>query len=139
MSFSASIALAVALVTSSNPSAAVTLNPMPQAQTVQQYVENYFADEPIMIKIAECESHFQQLSSDGSIYRGKIDNEDIGVMQINEHYQGSIAQKLNIDIYSLQGNLTYARYLYEKQGTQPWSSSKPCWGKTAQILADAAK
>ena len=61
MSFSAGIALALATVISGNPSAAAAVNqPLPQAQTVQQYVENYFADEPIMIKIAECESHFQQ-------------------------------------------------------------------------------
>lgn len=140
MSFSAGIALALATVLSGNPSAAAAINqPMPQAQSVHQYVENYFADEPIMIKVAECESHFQQYSADGSVYHGKVDPDDIGVMQINQHYQGATAKQLGIDINTIEGNVAYAQYLYQKEGTQPWSSSKPCWGKTAQVLADASK
>ena len=58
-------------------------------------------------------------------------------MQINEHYHSATAAKLGLDIYTIQGNVAYAQYLYQKEGTQPWSSSKPCWGKTAQALADA--
>ena len=91
-----------------------------------------------MIKVAECESHFQQYDADGSVYRGKVDSEDVGVMQINQHYQGATAQKLGIDIYTIQGNVAYAQYLYQKEGTKPWNSSDLCWGKTAQTLADAS-
>ena len=139
MSFSAGIALALAAVISSNPSAAATVNQqsLPQAQTVQQYVENYFVDEPIMVKVAECESHFQQYDADGSVYHGKVDPDDIGVMQINQHWQGATATKLGIDIDTIEGNVAYAQYLYQKEGTQPWNSSKACWGQTAQTLADA--
>jgi hypothetical protein len=56
-------------------------------------------------------------------------------MQINEHYHSATAAKLGLDLYTIQGNVAYARYLYDKQGTAPWSSSQPCWGKVAKALA----
>ncbi len=114
---------------------------MPQAQSVGQYVASYFADEPIMVAIAQCESHDRQYASDGSVYRGQINNKDVGVMQINQHYQGAAAKKLGFDLYTLQGNVAYAQYLYEKQGTQPWASSSACWSKSnaGKALADAVK
>ncbi len=83
-----------------------------------------------MIAVAKCESHFRQYSPDGSVYRGRVNNKDVGVMQINEYYHADTAKKLGIDIYSVKGNVEYARYLYEKSGTQPWDSSSPCWSKS---------
>lgn len=59
--------------------------------------------------------------------------EDIGLMQINTYFHLNTSKKLGYDIFSLDGNMAYAKWLYEKQGTQPWSASKPCWSKT--ILA----
>ena len=106
---------------------------MPAAQTVQQYVESYFADTPIMIKIASCESRFRQFDKDGSVHRGVVNNKDVGVMQVNEFYHGATADKLGLDIYSIQGNLAYAKYLYEREGVQPWASSAPCWNKGDKI------
>ena len=97
--------------------------------STEEYVRNYFADEPIMIHIAACESHFRQLDKDGSVHRGVVNSADVGVMQINEHYHLDEAIKGNYNIYTLEGNTAFARALYEKEGTQPWSSSKPCWGK----------
>jgi hypothetical protein len=131
MSFSAGIVLALAVALSGNSATSSTAlsQPMPQAQTVEQYVQTYFAGEPVMVSVAECESHFRQYASDGSVYRGTIDNQDIGVMQINQHWQGATAAKLGIDINTLQGNVAYAQYLYSKAGTAPWSSSEACWGK----------
>lgn len=112
---------------------------MPQVQTVQEYVEEYFSDIPVMVDIAQCESHFRQFDSDGSMHRGVVNNKDVGVMQINEYYHLKTAKALDLDIYTVQGNLAYARYLYEKEGTAPWISSKPCWGKSknAKNLASA--
>jgi len=98
--------------------------------STEQYVRQYFSDIPVMIQIARCESTFRQLDDDGEVHRGKVNNQDVGVMQINEHYQLQTAQKGNYNIYTLEGNTAYARELYEKQGTAPWNSSKACWGKT---------
>lgn len=97
--------------------------------STEQYVRKYFKDIPIMVEIARCESTFRHLDKDGEVHRGRVVAEDVGVMQINEYYHLDQAVKKNIDIYSLDGNLTYARDLYERQGTRPWNSSKPCWGK----------
>ena len=97
--------------------------------STEQYVRKYFADIPIMIQVARCESQYRQLDSDGEIHRGVVNPADVGVMQINEHYHLATSQKNNYDIYTIEGNTAYARSLYEKQGTAPWKSSKPCWGK----------
>ncbi len=135
MPFAASFAIALssALMSGAAPMGGPQPIIMPAAQTVQQYVANYFADTPILIKVAECESHFKQYDKDGSVHRGVVNNQDVGIMQINEHYQGATAQKLGIDIYSIQGNLAYAKYLYDKEGVQPWASSSPCWNKDGKV------
>ena len=97
--------------------------------STESYVRQYFSDIPIMIQIARCESTFRHLDKDGEIHRGKVNNVDVGVMQINEHYHLLTSENKNYNIYTLEGNTAYARNLYERQGTQPWSSSKPCWSK----------
>ena len=95
----------------------------------EQYIRDYFKDIPIMIHIAECESNFRHLDNDGEIHRGVANPSDVGVMQINEHYHLETSENKNYNIYTLEGNTAYARNLYERQGTQPWFSSKPCWSK----------
>lgn len=97
--------------------------------STEQYVRQYFSDLPIMIQIAKCESRFRQLDDDGDIHRGVVNSADVGVMQINEFYHLDTAEKENYNIYTIEGNTAYARKLYRQQGTQPWVSSKACWGK----------
>ena len=97
--------------------------------STEQYVRQYFKDIPIMIQIARCESTFRQLDVDGDIHRGRVNDADVGVMQINEFYHLNTAEKKDYDIYTIEGNTAYARDLYERQGTKPWVSSKACWGK----------
>ncbi|PIT91506.1 hypothetical protein COU17_00010 [Candidatus Kaiserbacteria bacterium CG10_big_fil_rev_8_21_14_0_10_49_17] len=101
---------------------------------VEHATRLYFADTPELIEIARCESRFRQYDADGNILRGEKNSRDIGVMQINEFYHLESAMKLGFDLYSLAGNMGYARYLYEKKGSQPWVSSKPCWGKRVASL-----
>jgi len=105
-----------------------TINPN---KDVENQVREYFADIPIMIAISKCESQYRQYEKDGSIFRGIVNNKDVGVMQINEYYHLDRAQKLGIDLYTVQGNMQYARLLYSEYGTDPWSSSEPCWSKSA--------
>jgi hypothetical protein len=93
-------------------------------------VRKYFSDIPIMIQVARCESTFRHNLADGSVLRGYVDNRDTGVMQINTYYHEKTAVKLGLDLEVLEDNMAYARYLYERQGTQPWSASSPCWGRT---------
>ena len=128
MSFAVGLALAASFVLTGSTQAQVSLA-MPIAQSPKEFVQSYFADAPIMVSIAKCESRFHQYGEHGSVYRGEINNLDVGVMQINEYYHSDTAKKLGIDLYTIQGNVAYARCLYDKQGTAPWSSSEGCWGK----------
>lgn len=97
---------------------------------VEQVVRSYFQDIPVMIEVARCESTFRHKLSDGTILRGVVDPADTGVMQINKRYHEETAVSLGLDLENLQENLAYARHLYERQGTQPWSASQPCWDRT---------
>jgi hypothetical protein len=105
---------------------------------VETKVREYFADIPLMAEISKCESHFRQFEKDGSIFRGKVNNQDVGAMQINEYYHKDRATKLGYDLRTLEGNMAYARLLYQEQGGQPWVSSSPCWKKSdvAKAIAD---
>jgi len=138
MSLTVSIALAVsAFLTSSFESndARIIIQPFSQAQTVEEYVRDYFADVPVMAEVAKCESRFRQYDKSGNVLRGEQVYEDVGVMQVNETYHKKASVELGLDISTIQGNVAYARYLYEKEGTKPWNSSKKCWSKT-QVAKD---
>ena len=90
-------------------------------------VRSYFRDIPIMIEVARCESTFRHELADGSILQGRVDPADTGVMQINKRYHQATAAAMELNLDDLYDNMAYARHLYEKQGTQPWSASAPCW------------
>lgn len=94
-------------------------------------VRKFVSDRPLMVEISRCESQFRQYEKDGSVLRGRVNNMDVGIFQINEYYHLERSKKLGIDIYSLEGNMAYAKRLYNEQGPTPWSSSAPCWSKTA--------
>ncbi len=92
-------------------------------------VREYFSDIPVMAEIARCESTFRHYLNDGSVLRGRVDSADTGVMQINKRYHQGAANAMNLDLDNLYDNMAYARYLYNKQGLQPWSASAPCWNR----------
>lgn len=105
----------------------------PVSTTTNEYAKQrtyeVFADTPVLIDIAKCESTYQQFDEKGNVLRGRVDNQDVGTMQINERYHLEEAEKLGLNIYTVEGNLAFAKILYEKEGTKPWNPSKPCWGK----------
>ena len=93
----------------------------------EQIVRTYFQDIPVMIQIARCESTFRHTLEDGSVLTGRVDPADTGVMQINKRYHEKTAEAMSLNLDDLYHNMAYARYLYETQGTQPWSASAQCW------------
>jgi len=130
--------LALLFTTSVNPAqvGAITVGEVTQQPAyVEQYVRIYFSDIPIMTEIAECESKFRQFDINGDVLRGEENRRDVGVMQINEDFHLDSALEKNIDLYTLEGNVSYARALYEKMGTKPWKHSKKCWGGMVLALA----
>lgn len=101
--------------------------------TVEEQVREYFSDIPVMVPIAKCESTFRHIDNQtGEPLRGYVNNSDVGVMQINEYYHRQAAENLGYDIYTIKGNMQYARYLYQEQGTQPWQASEKCWSQNIE-------
>ncbi len=87
----------------------------------------YFKNTPILADIAGCESRFRQYDKNGKVLIGEVNKGDIGVMQINKYYHADKAESLGYDLNTAEGNMAYAKYLYEKEGTKPWNSSSACW------------
>ncbi|MEY2641006.1 MAG: hypothetical protein RL150_399 [Candidatus Parcubacteria bacterium] len=119
------------------PAAAVetasTVETSAATATTEEQVREYFSDTPILAEVARCESQFRQFDENGQVLRGKVNAQDVGVMQINEKYHLETAQKLGLDLHTLDGNMAYAHYLYEKEGTRPWNYSSACWGKHREV------
>jgi len=122
--------------------AVVPIDPHNQAD-VSRAVAEYFADIPVMYEIAKCESNFTQYNPSGTVLNGGSGGM-LGAFQINGSVHKNFALTLGDDITTLQGNMAYARYLYQSDGTDPWISSEPCWGgidaasAVASILGNAA-
>ncbi|HEY4511268.1 MAG TPA: hypothetical protein VJH55_00270 [Candidatus Paceibacterota bacterium] len=137
-----SLALMInAVTTKGQPAETITSKEVKTEQTVNQphtlesYVREYFKNTPQLAHIAGCESTFKHLDKAGKIIRGRVNSSDVGVMQINEWYHLEQSKKLWIDIYTLEGNLEYAKLLYGKSGSAPWVSSSKCWNKLGGELA----
>jgi hypothetical protein len=103
-----------------------------EVKTTEQIIREEFADVPILIDIARCESRFRQFEN-GKVLTGVVDPRDTGVFQVNTYYHLATANKLGYDIFSLKGNMEYARWLYNKEGSRPWNASKGCWGQVREI------
>lgn len=103
---------------------------------LEQTAKEYFKDYPILIKIAECESQFRQYDSKGNILKGRVNKGDLGLMQINKYYHEEKADELGLDLETIDGNMAYAKYLYEKEGAKPWLSSSKCWKGNTNPISD---
>ncbi len=98
-----------------------------KVKTTEEIIAERLADAPILKKIASCESHNRQFNELGGVLRGYVNSQDVGYMQINEKYHLGTSIKLGFDIYTLEGNIDYAKYLYRTQGVKPWVHSSHCW------------
>ncbi|MEK7176764.1 MAG: hypothetical protein AAB719_00480 [Patescibacteria group bacterium] len=106
--------------------------PITDSKNIERFINDYFADIPVLAKIAGCESHYRHFNSKGNVLRGEENSFDRGVMQINVLYHAEDAEEMGLDVHDLDDNVKYARYLYEKQGAKPWMSSSACWAKFSQ-------
>ncbi len=98
-------------------------------KAVEKYLREQYADTPILVEIARCESEFSQFDKDGNVVRGIVNKADVGVMQINEKYHADAAEALGLNLHTIEGNVAYAKYLYSKEGSTPWKYSSKCWNK----------
>lgn len=91
----------------------------PTLAETEAAVRAYFVDTPAMIAIAQCESGFRQFNNNGTPLVGN--NLYVGVFQIDEKIHTARAQDLGLDLNTVDGNLGYAKHLYEQAGTKPWA------------------
>lgn len=91
----------------------------PTLAETEAAVRAYFVDTPAMIAIAQCESGFRQFNNDGTPLRAN--KPYVGVFQIDEKIHAAPARDLGLDLDTLDGNLGYAKHLYEQAGTRPWA------------------
>lgn len=94
---------------------------------IENILRERFSDAPIMVEIARCESEFRQYDASGIALSGGTGGNMIGVFQINAPVHSDFARDIGMDVYTLDGNVNYARYLYDSEGTRPWNSSGTCW------------
>ena len=101
---------------------------------VEAYVRSYFADIPVMISIAKCESGFRQYNNSGDPLYGGTGGM-VGVFQEAAAIHGDVARSMGLDINTLEGNVAYARYLYQTDGLAPWLASSNCWSPIKSTLS----
>lgn len=88
-------------------------------------IQETFPEQPeLMTKVAKCESQFK-----ADAHNPTNGSHDGGIFQISQKHHGKELEKLNLDPYDVEDNLTYARILYEKNGLSDWRASKFCWNK----------
>ena len=63
----------------------------------------------------------------GNVLHGKKNPKDIGACQINERWNGEEATAHGWDIYTVEGNINMANWMYKNQGLTPWAWSRGCW------------
>ncbi len=96
----------------------------------EKRVREYFKDTTVMIEIARCESNFRQFTDAGNVLRGGDSGGMVGVFQFFESIHAVPAKALGFDITTLEGNLGYAKHVYEHEGTTPWNPARSCWDVT---------
>jgi hypothetical protein len=92
---------------------------------IETKLRTYFADVPVMIDIARCESNFRQFTDSGNVFYGGAGGGMIGIFQFHESVHSATARSLGFDLTTVEGNVGYARHLYQQSGTSPWRSCVP--------------
>lgn len=80
-----------------------------------------------MVKVARCESGLRQYGDDGKVLKGKQNPLDSGIFQLNSYYWLEKSKELGFDIYTTEGNIAMAKWIYDREGTKPWNWSRGCW------------
>jgi len=109
----------IALVFYASTASAQLFMPNFSNEGIEEQVKNYFSDAQEMVAIAKCESGFRQYNNSGMPLSGGASGNYIGVFQISRGHSAT-ATAMGWDIYTPEGNLAYAKYLYQRQGTAPW-------------------
>ena len=93
-------------------------------EVVKEVIVNQEIKYPILDKIAFCESGNKHFDKNGQVLvRGNTNGRasvDVGTWQINVMYHGKKATEMGLNLFNEKDNRTYAVYLFETHGTEPW-------------------
>lgn len=89
---------------------------------------------PELVPICACESSFHGAWWDmprhfenGRVLMNYSGNDDIGMCQINISVYGETARRLGYDLETVEGNINFSNWLFEREGSAPWYHSESCW------------
>lgn len=86
--------------------------------TVVDKIKATFPEEPRMVDVLWCESHYRQFDEFGEPLIS--DTSDVGLSQINQIHWNE-AKKLGLDIFNdVDDNLKMARLIFDMQGIKAW-------------------
>lgn len=106
---------------------------------IEDKVRAAFTDAPIMVNVAKCESRFRQYTDSGNVLYSGYNNGMVGIFQLYASIHQKAALAMGFDITGIDGNIGYAHYLYNEQGTDPWLDSFKCWNPgTAESVASTS-
>lgn len=110
------------------PTAATSTPPLEIVETLDTSSTEYivkriletFPEAPIMVNVARCESGLNPSADRANL------GVDVGLFQINQVHLVTL-NRLGLDRWDLEDNLTYARMLFDNAGLRDWYMSKHCW------------
>ncbi len=121
ITFAQSATTTIDIINTETATTTATSTPkLPTLAESEAIVRKYFVDDPIMITIAKCESGFRQYNNNDAPLIGH--GLYVGVFQIDQNIHAEFAKSLGMDIYTLDGNLAYAKRLKNASGTRPWAN-----------------
>lgn len=127
-----SLLLALLFVTSAHAQVGLNVD-------IRSMVEQEFGtDAPVMLEIARCESKFRQYTDAGNPLYGGYQGRMVGIFQVYSDIHASGARAMGMDIETAEGNIAYARHLYNREGTVPWNSSSSCWRNSVVAASTAS-
>ena len=95
-------------------------------QQIVSYAVIYNFNPKTVLKIAECESSFKNVSVPNK-KDGKVWSYDIGPFQINNYFHSKEARLNGLDLHDPEDNISMAFLLMQKNQFKDWSASKKCW------------
>lgn len=111
--------------------------PVAIAPAQNQVLDYQWQGYALLKHIASCEStgdpnkEPREFNASGTVLRGYPNPNDVGLAQINIPTWGANAKALGDDLFTYQGNLAFAKWLFDHEGDEPWKYSKGCWGRYA--------
>ena len=99
-----------------------------EAKKVIRLIIRTFPEEPLMLKIAFCESSLVH-KENGELKRNRQGSSAVGALQILSSVHKQDLKKQGLNLNKTEDYFQFARFLFENRGVQPWQASKKCWNQ----------